>query len=169
MAHSPAISETWTTARGDFGGFATRIFLQTQLLVPYGNIQHDRVTFSTPFGGRRIDCYVADTKLAVEVKSAYVDGRGRNVIQVRKDSHLLATGNIRKAVWILLGDGAERLKSLLARGGIEVVPPSDSRLQPVYDLFRMITLTDASESEVLAAIDEIFEAGLRSLMAKQRS
>jgi hypothetical protein len=42
-------------------------------------------------------------------------------------------------------------------------------LQPVYDLFRMITLTDAPEAEVLAAIDTLFEAGLRSLMAKQRS
>jgi hypothetical protein len=157
------------STRGFWGEFATRVFLQTQMLVPYSAIQHDRMTFSTPFGGRRIDCYVADNKLAVEVKSAYVDNRGRNLAQIRKDSHLLATGDIRKAVWILLGNGAERLKSLLARGGIEVVLPADPRLQPVYDLFRMITLTDASESEVFAVIDEIFEAGLRSLIAKQRS
>ncbi len=157
------------SARGFWGEFTTRVFLQTQMLVPYDAIQHDRTTFSTPFGRRRIDCYVAENKLAVEVKSAYVDGRGRNAVQIRKDSHLLATGDIRKAVWILLGDGAERLKSLLMRGGIEVVLPGDPRLRPVYDLFRMITLTDASEAEVLAAIDELFEAGLRSLIAKQRS
>jgi hypothetical protein len=157
------------STRGFWGEFATRVFLQTQMLVPYDAIQHDRMTYSTPFGRRRIDCYVADTKLAVEVKSAYVDGRGRNVLQIRKDSHLLGTGDIRKAVWILLGDGAERLKSMLVRGGIEVVLPADPRLQPVYDLFRMITLTDASGAEILAAIDGLFEAGLRRLMAKQRS
>jgi hypothetical protein len=58
---------------------------------------------------------------------------------------------------------------MLVRGGIEVVLPADPRLQPVYDLFRMITLTDASGAEILAAIDGLFEAGLRRLMAKQRS
>jgi hypothetical protein len=157
------------STRGLWGEFTIRVFLQTHMLIPYEAIQHDRMTFSTPFGGRRIDCYVAENKLAVEVKSAYIDGRQRNLVQIRKDSHLLARGDIKTVVWILLGDGSERRKSLLTRAGIEVVLPADSRLQPIHDLFRMITLTEASEAEVLAAIDLLFEAGLRSLIVKQLS
>ncbi len=157
------------SARGVWGEFAIRVFLQTHMLIPYAAIQHDRTTFSTPLGMRRIDCYVEENKLAVEVKSAYVDGRQRILTQLRKDAHLLAQGEVSTVIWILLGDGSQKLKSLLTGAGIEVVLPADRRLQPVYEMFRMITLTDSTEAELLAAVDSVFAAGLRSLIVKHLS
>jgi len=118
---------------------------------------------------RRIDCYVEENKLAVEVKSAYVDGRQRHLTQLRKDTPLLAQGEVSTVLWILLGDGSQKLKSLLMGAGIEVALPADRRLQHVYDMFRMITLADSSEAELLAAVDSLFAAGLRSLIVKHLS
>jgi hypothetical protein len=155
------------STRGLWGEFAVRVFLHTHMLIPYDAIQHDRAVFHTPFGERRVDCYVENDRFALEVKSAYVDSRARNLVQVRKDAYLLGNGAFRKVTWILFGDGSHRLIKALADAGIETVLASDSRLQPVYNLFRMITLTDASEAEILATMDSLFEEGLAVLCSRE--
>lgn len=153
--------------RGRLGEFAARVYLQTSLLIPYESIKLDQFTFETPYGGRRIDCFVKANKLAVEVKSAYVDARRRNRQQIQKDAYLLAKGEVRTVTWILLGGGSKRIRQLLADAKVVVETATEPRLRPVLDLFHLITLSSASQDEVLAVMDNIFAAGFESLTSKQ--
>jgi len=153
--------------RGRLGEFAARVYLQTSLLIPYESIKLDQFTFETPYGGRRIDCFVKEKKLAVEVKSAYVDARRRNREQIQKDAYLLAKGEVRTVTWILLGGGSQRVRQLLADAKVVVETETEPRLRPVLGLFHLITLSSASQEEVLGVMDKIFAAGFESLISKQ--
>jgi hypothetical protein len=155
--------------RGRWGEFAARVYLQTSLLIPYDSIELDQITFETPYGGRRIDCFVKEKRLALEVKSAYVDARRRNREQIQKDAYLLAKGGVRTVTWILLGGGSRRIRQLLAEAKVVVETATESCLRPVLNLFHLITLSSASQEEVLAVMDKIFAVGLESLISKQRA
>jgi hypothetical protein len=142
--------------RGRWGEFVARIYLHTLLLIPYDKIEHDKRTFSTPYGLRRIDCYGKKRKIIVEVKAAYITARRSNIRQIQKDLFLLRSGAVNSAVWILLGDGSARVKEQLRISRIESILPSDPKLTAIYDLFNLITLTDTPEGEVMSIMDKLF-------------
>lgn len=146
--------------RGMWGEFAALLFCQC---VMHENREHlivDDMRFKTPIGYRRIDCFSTKTNLAVEVKAAYTTGKAFLLNQIEKDKYLLQEGHISSSVWLLLGDASQNLKTQLSSAGIDFVLPSDDCLKSIRSVFDLITLTDATESEVTTEIDKLFMANL---------
>lgn len=79
-----------------------------------------QIVYSTPYGKRRIDLFIPETGVAIEVKSGY--GRSRKFIreQIKKDNYILANEpNVKQIVWVCFRGATKPLIALLQKNGIE--------------------------------------------------
>ena len=82
---------------------------------------YDRqAVFETPYGKRRIDLYIPDQKLAIEVKSGYARSRKFVRTQIKKDHYVLRNNpEVEKIVWICFRGATKPLISYLKKHDIE--------------------------------------------------
>lgn len=76
--------------------------------------------YSTPYGKRRIDLFIPETGVAIEVKSGY--GRSRKFIreQIKKDTYIVANEpEIKQIVWVCFRGATKPLIALLQKNGID--------------------------------------------------
>lgn len=102
-----------------------------ELLVPMATrdaIVRDRMTFSTPFGDRRLDNFHPETREAIESKNTRAVANRRTRDQVTKDGYLLKAGLVSKVTWMLFFGASPRLISMLEAHGIQYVDGWDALL-----------------------------------------
>lgn len=150
--------------RGMWGEFAALLYCLCVLREPSANLVVDGIKFYTPIGNRRIDCFSTESKVAVEVKASYISGRKFYYNQVEKDEYLLEKGHVSSVVWLLLGGASQKFISRLSSAGFEIVLPNDARLKSIREVFDLITLTDATEAQVMVAIENLFITNLREAL-----
>ena len=84
-------------------------------------VQLDRATFDTPFGQRRIDNFLPESRQAVESKYLRATASKRIREQIKKDTYLLQTGVLSEVVWVLFYGGSSKLVQLLTDCNIQIV------------------------------------------------
>jgi hypothetical protein len=89
-------------------------------------VQLDSAVFETPYGQRRLDNYLPETRQAVESKYLRVVASTRVRKQIDKDRHLLKTGILSKVIWILYYGGSKKAVQYLKESGIHVIDSWDS-------------------------------------------
>lgn len=76
--------------------------------------------YTTPYGKRRIDLFIAEAGVAIEVKSGYVRSRKFIREQVRKDRYILSNEpEVKQVVWVCFRGATQPLINLLNKGGIQ--------------------------------------------------
>lgn len=76
--------------------------------------------YETPYGKRRIDLFISETGVAIEVKSGY--GRLRKFIreQIRKDNYILQNeSTVNEIVWVCFRGATNPLITFLHKHGIQ--------------------------------------------------
>lgn len=76
--------------------------------------------YKTPYGKRRVDLFIAETGVAIEVKSGY--GRSRKFIreQIKKDKYILThEPDVKQIVWVCFRGATKPLIALLNKNGIQ--------------------------------------------------
>lgn len=102
-----------------------------ELLLPVNfrdAVVHERVTFSTPFGMRRLDNFHPETREAVESRNARAVANQLTLNQVMKDAYLLKTGQVSRVTWLLFFGASPRLLDLLDAHDIRHVEGWDALL-----------------------------------------
>lgn len=84
-------------------------------------VQLDSAAFETPYGQRRLDNYLPETRQAVESKYLRVVASKRIRKQIDKDRHLLNTGVLSEVVWVLYYGGSKKVMQYLKGSGIRVI------------------------------------------------
>lgn len=84
-------------------------------------VQLDSAVFETPYGQRRLDNYLPETRQAVESKYLRVVASTRIRKQIDKDRHLLNTGVLSEVVWVLYYGGSKKVMQYLEDSGIQVI------------------------------------------------
>lgn len=76
--------------------------------------------YATPYGSRRIDLFIAETGVAIEVKSGYGRSRKFTRNQIKKDSYILQNEpNVKQIVWVCFRGATKPLITLLQKNGIQ--------------------------------------------------
>jgi len=76
--------------------------------------------YTTPYGKRRIDLFIAETGVAIEVKSGYGRSRKFTRKQIEKDSYILQNEpNVNQIVWVCFRGATKPLITLLHKNGIQ--------------------------------------------------
>lgn len=81
----------------------------------------NQVTFSTPFGIRRLDNYHPQTREATDSRNAREVANQLTRDKVRKDAYLLKSGQLSRVTWLLFLGASPRLLELLDQHGIRHV------------------------------------------------
>lgn len=85
------------------------------------SVQLDSAIFETPYGQRRLDNYLPETRQAVESKYLRVVASTRIRKQIDKDRHLLEAGVLSEVVWVLYYGGSKKVIEYLKDSGIQVI------------------------------------------------
>jgi len=107
--------------RGKLGELLGEVSLTSSGKAKEEDIIRDVVTFSTPFGKRRIDVWHTITKHALEIKSGYACLNKFTRNQIRKDKFLLSEGIISHVSWRLMYGGSHPLIKSLQQSNFEVL------------------------------------------------
>ncbi|TXT36685.1 MAG: hypothetical protein FD135_4151 [Comamonadaceae bacterium] len=84
-------------------------------------VQLDSAVFDTPYGQRRLDNYLPETRQAVESKYLRVVASTRVKKQIDKDRYLLKAGVLSEVVWVLYYGGSKKVMEYLKDSGIQVI------------------------------------------------
>jgi hypothetical protein len=76
--------------------------------------------FKTPFGDRKIDLFVPDKKIAIEVKSGYARSTAFTRKQVKKDRHIIEhQDEVDRVIWFCFRGATSPLIRYMASNSIE--------------------------------------------------
>lgn len=97
--------------------------LMTEAIIErvFGINEFDRqAVFKTPFGDRRIDLFIPDNKIAIEVKSGYARSTAFTRNQIMKDNYLIQhTAEVERVVWFCFRGATNPLMKFLSTNGVE--------------------------------------------------
>ena len=108
----------------------------------YGTKKFEKQTvFSTPYGKRRIDLFIPETGVSIEVKSGYGRLRAFTRTQIKKDKHILDhEPTVEQIYWFCFRGATRPLIAYLEKNGIGFCDIE-------YD--RMETQSDTAERTVI--------------------
>jgi hypothetical protein len=106
--------------RNQIGELLCAVYIYYVLGHKTGNLEYDKKVFQTPLGGRRIDAYMLDHRLAIESKMGSQSLTKRIIEEIEKDEYLLSTGELQNIHWIFYANVSKPLLQRLNRSPIVV-------------------------------------------------
>lgn len=107
-------------ARNKIGELLCAVFLAKVLGIHSGTVEYDCRTFDTPLGGRRIDAYLVEHRIAIESKIGYQSLTKRICEEIKKDEYLIASGQLQAVYWLFYAASSSPLLARLGSGPIKV-------------------------------------------------
>lgn len=107
-------------ARNKIGELLCAVFLAKVLGLRAGTVEYDCRTFDTPLGGRRIDAYLVEHRIAIESKIGYQSLTKRIRVEIEKDEYLIASGQLQAVYWLFYAASSSPLLARLKSSPIKV-------------------------------------------------
>jgi len=129
----PSLIRSQNRIRGLVGEFLGYEYANTHFDTSQNSIIKDKKTFQTPFGNRRIDVYIDNKKVCIEVKMGYLYNGKKIRNQIEKDSYLLKNKIVSKIVWILYQNGSKQVKKNIKKNNFDLIVGGYSGSEVIFE------------------------------------